>query len=81
VFGLARTGSSAWNGSGDYGIAYSTARNLAKLLSNDEMSRLFLAVIETTHRQWTHGRGDSDRQDNRDPRNALFRKWRVSRDV
>jgi D-aminopeptidase len=48
MFGLARTGSSGANGSGDYGIAFSTARNPAKLLSNDEMSPLFLAVIEAT---------------------------------
>jgi D-aminopeptidase len=46
MFGLARTGSSGANGSGDYGIAFSTARNPARLLSNDEMSPLFLAVIE-----------------------------------
>jgi D-aminopeptidase len=48
MFGLARTGSSGANGSGDYGIAFSTARNPAKLLGNDEASPLFLAVIEAT---------------------------------
>jgi len=48
MFGLARTGSSGANGSGDYGIAFSTARNPSRLLSNDEMSPLFLAVIEAT---------------------------------
>jgi D-aminopeptidase len=48
MFGLARTGSSGSNGSGDYGIAFSTARNPAKLLSNDDVSPLFLAVIEAT---------------------------------
>ena len=48
MFGLARTGSSGANGSGDYGIAFSTARNPGKLLSNEEMSPLFLAVIEAT---------------------------------
>jgi D-aminopeptidase len=48
MFGLARTGSSGANGSGDYGIAFSTARSPAKLLSNDEVSPLFLAVIEAT---------------------------------
>jgi D-aminopeptidase len=48
MFGLARTGSSGPNNSGDYGIAFSTARNPANLLSNDEMSPLFLAVIEAT---------------------------------
>jgi D-aminopeptidase len=48
VWGLARTGSSGSNGSGDYGIAFSTQRNPAKLLSNEEMSPLFQAVIEAT---------------------------------
>ena len=48
IFGLARTGSSGANGSGDYGIAFTTVRNPARLLSNDEMSPLFLAVIEAT---------------------------------
>jgi D-aminopeptidase len=48
IFGLARTGSSGSNGSGDYGIAFSTQRAPAKLLTNDELSPLFLAVIEAT---------------------------------
>jgi D-aminopeptidase len=48
MFGLARTGSSGANGSGDYGIAFTTARDAARLLANDEMSPLFLAVIEAT---------------------------------
>jgi D-aminopeptidase len=48
MFGLARTGSSGANGSGDFGIAFTTQRNPATLLSNDEMSPLFLAVIEAT---------------------------------
>ena len=48
IFGLARTGSSGSNGSGDFGIAFSTQRNPAKLLTNDEMSPLFLATIEAT---------------------------------
>ncbi len=51
MFGLARTGSSGANGSGDYGIAFTTVRasgQPVKLLSNDEMSPLFLAVIEAT---------------------------------
>lgn len=58
--GLARTGSSASNGSGDYAIAFSTAPQLrirtpdrlltqpAALLTNDAMSPLFEAVIEAT---------------------------------
>jgi D-aminopeptidase len=48
MFGLARTGSSGSNGSGDYGIAFTTARSPSKLLTNDECSPLFLAVIEAT---------------------------------
>lgn len=61
MFGLARTGASATNGSGDYAIAFSTAPELrikasddndtprdVRLLSNDAMSPLFLAVIEAT---------------------------------
>jgi D-aminopeptidase len=54
--GLARTGSSMTNGSGDYAIAFSTAnrinsadgkRNIT-LVGNDAMSPLFQAVIEAT---------------------------------
>ncbi len=45
MMGLARTGSAASNGSGDYAIAFSTARGTT-FLSNDAMSPLFLAVIE-----------------------------------
>ena len=64
MMGLARTGSSASNGSGDYAIAFSVAADLRiqprsssesayaprplKLISNDAMSPLFLAVIEAT---------------------------------
>ena len=63
MMGLARTGGSASNGSGDYAIAFSTSadvrirpaspternvpRNL-KTLGNDATSPLFLAVIEAT---------------------------------
>jgi D-aminopeptidase len=64
MMGLARTGAAAGNGSGDYAIAFSTApdarirplndpsgrnslRSL-KVLTNDAMSPLFLAVIEAT---------------------------------
>lgn len=48
MFGLARTGSSGANGSGDYGIAFSTRRDAAQLVTNDDMSVLFLATIEAT---------------------------------
>jgi D-aminopeptidase len=48
IFGLARTGSSGANGSGDYSIAFTTQRAPIKLLTNDEVSPLFLAVIEAT---------------------------------
>jgi D-aminopeptidase len=58
--GMARTGSSASNGSGDYAIAFSTAPPVRlyanyksttrkiELLTNDAMSPLFEAVIEAT---------------------------------
>lgn len=60
LLGMARTGSAASNGSGDYAIALSTAPQLriraseksptrrVELLPNDAMSPLFLAVIEAT---------------------------------
>ncbi|HZP62891.1 MAG TPA: P1 family peptidase [Terriglobales bacterium] len=58
--GMARTGSSASNGSGDYAIAFSTAPQVRidqrdksstrhiEVLTNDAMSPLFEAVIEAT---------------------------------
>lgn len=58
--GLARTGSAASNGSGDYAIAFSTAAQVRihtqdkspsrheEVLTNDAMSPLFLATIEAT---------------------------------
>lgn len=62
--GLARTGSAASNGSGDYAIAFATAADVrirtptrpaertapraVKVLPNDALSPLFLAVIEAT---------------------------------
>jgi D-aminopeptidase len=59
MMGLARTGAAGTNGSGDYAIAFSTAADVrikvsdsnpraVKLLSNEAMSPLFLAVIEST---------------------------------
>src|SRR5256714_671498 len=62
MMGLARTGAAGSNGSGDYAIAFSTVAELrirnvpnarnqtsnVKLLSNNAMSPLFLAVIEAT---------------------------------
>lgn len=48
IMGLARTGAAGTNGSGDYAIAFSTARNATSLVKNDDMSPLFLAVIEAT---------------------------------
>ncbi len=48
IMGLARTGSSGSNGSGDYVIAFSTSRNAKELVSNEGMSPLFQAVIEAT---------------------------------
>jgi len=58
--GVARTGSSASNGSGDYAIAFSTSAQVrihgndqtptrkVEVLNNDAMSPLFLAAIEAT---------------------------------
>ncbi len=58
ILGLARTGSSGSNGSGDYVIAFSTAPELrvqgnagkpaAPVLGNEAMSPLFEAAIEAT---------------------------------
>ena len=61
IMGLARTGATGSNGSGDYAIAFSTSRerdNSAnagtgsqsgpRVVQNDAMSPLFLAVIEAT---------------------------------
>jgi D-aminopeptidase len=48
MMGLARTGAAGTNGSGDYAIAFSTVRGSAPLVTNDQMSPLFLATIEAT---------------------------------
>lgn len=48
ALGLGRTGAAGSNGSGDYAIAFSTARQPSRLLPNDAMSPLFEAVIEAT---------------------------------
>jgi D-aminopeptidase len=48
IFGLARTGSSYSNGSGDFAIAFSTATRSAAPLSSEDMSPLFEAALETT---------------------------------
>ena len=60
ILGLARTGSAASNGSGDYAIAFSTASTVrihtaeksivrhVDTLTNDAISPLFLAAIEAT---------------------------------
>src|SRR3989442_6330657 len=61
MMGLARTGAAGSNGDGDYAIAFSTASDVRiitardqvgphsqKVLSNDALSPLFLAVIEST---------------------------------
>ena len=45
--GMARTTNFMANSSGDYAIAFSTAR-AGKLVTNDAMSPLFLAAIEAT---------------------------------
>lgn len=59
MLGIARTGGYSSNGSGDYIIAFSTVSKAtrdsaeqhsggARILSNDDMSPLFLAVVEAT---------------------------------
>lgn len=58
IMGLARTGSFAGNGSGDYVIAFSTAESVRRRpgaaaatpgeLGNDDMSALFQAAVEST---------------------------------
>jgi D-aminopeptidase len=58
MMGLGRTGSSASNGSGDYAIAFSTAKEVRRAwdakrhttteLANEEVSALFEAVVEAT---------------------------------
>lgn len=48
MLGLGRTGAAGSNGSGDYAVAFSTARNGQPSVGNDSMSGLFLAVIEAT---------------------------------
>lgn len=60
LFGLARTGASFSNGSGDYALAFSTAESVRRIperrrqvsaypeISNDNISPLFLAAIEAT---------------------------------
>ncbi len=47
IWGLARTGSTGSNGSGDYAIAFTTHRQPPSM-KNDDMSPLFQAVIEAT---------------------------------
>jgi D-aminopeptidase len=48
VLGLGVTGSPTTNGSGEYVIAFSTAREARELLANADMSPLFQAVKEAT---------------------------------
>jgi D-aminopeptidase len=48
VFGLARTGSSYSNGSGDFAIAFSNPPAVARALSSEQMSPLFEAALEAT---------------------------------
>ena len=58
IMGLSRTGSSASNGSGDYVIAFSTAKSVRRAwdakeistteIANPEMSALFEGVVEAT---------------------------------
>lgn len=47
IWGMARTGSNGSNGSGDYGIAFTTHRD-PPTLSNDEVSGLLQGAVEAT---------------------------------
>jgi len=86
MMGLGRTGSAASNGSGDFAIAFSTNRHPATLLTNDEMSPLFLAAIEATEEAiynslfkatTTTGRGHTVRALPLDSTLAILRKYHV----
>ena len=101
MLGLARTGAAATNGSGDYAIAFSTATELRirldgaanpraprelRLLPNDAMSPLFLAVIEATEEAiynslfratTTTGRGRTVEALPLDKTLEILRKYRV----
>lgn len=46
--GMARTGGNGSNGSGDYAIAFSTTNSTSALVSNNDISPLFVAVAEAT---------------------------------
>ena len=84
VWGLARTGSTGSNGSGDYAIAFSTARTPSRLIANDDMSPLFAAVIEATEEAiynslfkavTTTGNGHTVEALPLDRTIAILRKW------
>lgn len=47
IWGMARTGSNGSNGSGDYGIAFTTHRD-PPTMTNDEVSGLLQGVVEST---------------------------------
>jgi D-aminopeptidase len=76
VMGLARTGSSMSNGSGDFIIAFSTAYRIphgrepiaAELLANDQMSPLFHAVVEATEEALYNSLTTATTTDGRDGR-------------
>ncbi len=86
MMGLGRSGSAASNGSGDFAIGFSTNRQPAKLLTNDEMSPLFLAAIEATEEaiynslfkaKTTTGRGRTVEALPIDKTLAILRKYNV----
>ncbi|MGH9482373.1 MAG: P1 family peptidase [Terriglobales bacterium] len=88
MLGLARTGSAASNGSGDYAIAFSTvpASPPVARVANDAMSPVFLAVIEATQEAiynslfkavTTTGRGRTVEALPLAPTLAILRKYHV----
>jgi len=78
ILGIARTGGFISNGSGDYAIAFSTAKALRipyrspspikqiEVLRNDQMSPLFLAAVEATEEAILNSIFKSPRMEGRD---------------
>ncbi len=88
MLGLARTGSAASNGSGDYAIAFSTVPENPPVerVNNDKISPLFLAVIEATQEAiynslfkatTTTGRGHTVEALPLAPTEAILREYHV----
>lgn len=81
MLGLGRTGAGGSNGSGDYAIAFSTMEvsSPVKLVTNDEMSPLFLAVIEATEEAVYNSLFEAQRSQGTGTRSKRFRLTERSR--